>query len=88
MENNKKIPGMKTCSVCGRDFPLLAENRYTARNNTLSGLAALTGGSEEGLFDAVDCPHCGCQNILNQRKREYVEECGCCGCCDEEGEDE
>lgn len=87
MENNKKnISGMKTCIVCGRDFPLLAENRYTARENVKTRIAALTTGGEESLFDAMDCPHCGCQNILNQRKREYIEEC--CGCCEGESEDE
>lgn len=69
MENKKNIPGMRTCSVCGRDFPLLIENRYTARDNTKVGLVLLAGGSEESLFDAIDCPHCGCQNILQARKR-------------------
>lgn len=69
MENKKSIPGMRTCCVCGRDFPLLIENRYTARGNEKTGIAALTGGVEEDLFDAMDCPHCGCQNILQTRKR-------------------
>lgn len=69
MENKKSIPGMKTCTVCGRDFPLLIENRYTARGEIKTGLSALTGGVEEDLFDAIDCPYCGCQNILQTRKR-------------------
>lgn len=88
MENKNNVPGMKTCCVCGRDFPLLIENLYHARDNTKTGLAALTCGSEEDLFDAMDCPHCGCQNILQPRKREYLG--GCCGgfCCEEEEEED
>lgn len=70
MENKKNIPGMRTCSVCGRDFPLLVENRYTARdNNNKLGFAVFTCGTEDSLYDAIDCPHCGCQNILQLRKR-------------------
>lgn len=65
----RKIPGMYTCCVCGRDFPLVWEEQYVARNETPTGLAVLAGGSEPALYDAIDCPHCGCQNILQPRKR-------------------
>lgn len=61
----RKIPGMKTCCVCGRDFPLVAERRCTAEYG-----ACLMST----LYDAIDCPHCGCQNILQERKR--VVPCG------------
>lgn len=74
MENKKSIPGMKTCCVCGRDFPLLVENRYTARDPEKSDtLASLVSPTEVDLFDAMDCPHCGCQNILQTRKRECLD---------------
>ena len=26
----------------------------------------------EGLYDAFDCPMCGCQVIAKERKREYI----------------
>lgn len=63
------IKGMTTCKVCGRDFPLIAEEHYTSRELALTGLAHLAGGTEPKLWDTFDCPHCGCQNCLQQRNR-------------------
>ena len=88
-----KIKGMCTCDVCGRDFPLIAEERYTVRGAEKSGLATAISFEEADRYDAFDCPHCGCQNIVNLRLRELEpedadgcedcltcghEECGCC----------
>lgn len=69
MENN--VIGAKTCHVCKRSFPLIFERHYTARGVTTSGLIATFGNSEPQLHDAFDCPHCGCQNIVGDRLREY-----------------
>ena len=65
------MKGMTTCKICGRDFPLIAEERYTVRDNEKSGISIAFSGSETGLYDAFDCPHCGCQNIMQERKRMY-----------------
>lgn len=91
--SNIKVAGMTTCKICGRDFPLIAERRYTARDAVKSGIAVAFNGVEEALYDAIDCPHCGCQNTLQARKRadEFTEMAGmaekecdqCCGCCEE-----
>lgn len=91
--NETKVAGMTTCKICGRDFPLIAERRYTARDNAKSGIAITLAGTEETLYDAIDCPHCGCQNVLQERKRvdAFAElgdmaekECDqCCGRCEE-----
>lgn len=83
-----KIKGMYTCDVCGRDFPLIAEERYTVRGAEKSGLATAITFEEADRYDAFDCPHCGCQNVVNLRMRELGpedadcptrdhEECGC-----------
>ena len=63
--------GLTTCTVCGRDFALIAEERYTARDDEKSGLTVVVSDSESKLYDAFDCPHCGCQNIVQGRKRLY-----------------
>ena len=85
-----KIKGMHACDVCGRDFPLIAEERYTVRSAEKSGLAAAISFEEADRFDAFDCPHCGCQNIVNMRLRELGPEdadgCEDCLTCGHEGE--
>lgn len=67
--------GMATCDVCGRDFALLAEDHYVARSDTKPGLSCLAG--EVGLYDAMDCPHCGCQKLLKGRARSLEPKVTC-----------
>lgn len=83
----EKIKGITTCNVCGRDFPLISEEHYVARNKDREGgqIGSIIAGKEEPtIFDAFDCPHCGCQNIMQERKRHNIEinfgygECNCC----------
>lgn len=63
------MKGMTTCKICGRDFPLLAEEHYVARGIEKKGvIPALSGQDEAAQYDAFDCPHCGCQNIMQERK--------------------
>lgn len=52
---------MFKCRTCGRRFRLLAKNRYEIVRIPTS-LKALV--EEKVYFNAFDCPHCGCQNIL------------------------
>lgn len=69
------------CKVCGAKFPALRERRYTVRDETATGLAAAVGKtSEEKMYDAFDCPTCGCQLVVQERKRGYCEVTrNCCG---------
>lgn len=68
------VKGAWTCRICGRDFPLIFEEHYTARNTSMTGLAAaIASRSEPAIYDAFDCPHCGCQNIMQERRRNTVE---------------
>lgn len=73
MENLK---GMHVCKTCGRGFALIAEERYTVRTVEKTGLASAFSGEESDLYDAFDCPHCGCQNVVNLRLRELGPEGG------------
>lgn len=67
MEN--AIKGMTTCKVCGRDFPLVAEDHYVSKEAGKVGIAAIAGGLAPILWDSFDCPHCGCQNRMHIRYR-------------------
>lgn len=64
---------MLECKVCGTKFNAIIERHYLARDNGKIGLAvAFSSTTEEGLYDAFDCPMCGCQVIAKERKREYT----------------
>lgn len=64
---------MLECKVCGTKFNAIIARHYLARDNGKTGLAvAFSSTTEEGLYDAFDCPMCGCQVIAKERKREYI----------------
>lgn len=48
-----------TCCVCGKEFEMSKDIRYTAINSRLLDCKR---------YDAMDCPYCGCQNIFQERK--------------------
>ena len=54
-----------TCKVCGYTFRLDRCKHYTAADP--HGVAQSIGGGVV-LYDAFDCPSCGCQNIAGERK--------------------
>ena len=73
------MKGMRTCAVCGRDFPLLAEEHYVTKEPGKTGIKAIViDGEATKYHDAFDCPHCGCQNIVGDRQAnctiEYYED--------------
>lgn len=54
------------CKICGKRFKLMKKNRYLATEK-IGALEGLTKASK--IFEAFDCPHCGCQNIVNIREK-------------------
>lgn len=52
------------CKVCGKDFELIKDNKYIVQEN--KGISGITNGYKK--FECFDCPHCGCQNIVNVRE--------------------
>ena len=61
---------MLECKICGTKFNAIIEKHYLARDNGKTGLAVAFGSTaEECLYDAFDCPMCGCQVIAKERKR-------------------
>ena len=52
------------CNVCGCRFHIIKAQVYRATE--VKGFAkSLTDGTKD--FDAMDCPSCGCQKILQAR---------------------
>ena len=82
------MKGMTTCIICGRDFPLIIEEHYVARDTEKKGVIPALSGQEEAVqYDAYDCPHCGCQNVMQERKQLTCPcDFGICDECDHEGE--
>lgn len=66
----KDLKGAIECKICGRIFALNAEETYVARDIKQQGIAMALKSEETKIYDAIDCPHCGCQNILQERKRD------------------
>lgn len=54
---------MKKCSICGKRFRLLAENRYEVETKPFDRTI---------YYNAFDCPHCGCQNIIGVVEKTKV----------------
>lgn len=77
------IKGVATCKVCGRDFPLIVEEHYIARDTKREGVVySLVSGDKIETYDAFDCPHCGCQNVMQSRKLACPCDYGICDECD------
>lgn len=64
---------MLECKICGTKFNAIVERHYVARDYGKTGFAvALGSNDEEHLYDAFDCPACGCQVIAKERKYSYI----------------
>lgn len=64
---------MIKCKICGCEFPPVIDKHYVARDNGRFGLVVtFQSNDEEKLYDAFDCPFCGCQTIAQERKRDYM----------------
>lgn len=60
------------CKVCGTNFELKVDNHYITRDEVVirTGISSIIGSDNEGkLYDTFDCPVCGCQNVMQERKR-------------------
>lgn len=60
-----------TCGICGGIFPVDKSMHYVSRDKNITGLASITRKEESTLYDSFDCPICGCQNRLQERKYTY-----------------
>lgn len=58
------------CKICEKEFELKKEEKYlaTEKVTAFGTLAKLPK-----TFEAFDCPHCGCQNIVNIREEEATD---------------
>ena len=58
------------CKVCGCKFNALTEKHYISRDNGSVGLAVAFGSAPEvKTYDTYDCPQCGSQCVVQERKR-------------------
>lgn len=58
------------CAVCGAKLELNKLYHYIARDDGFTGaVTVFTKEQEEPMYDAFDCPVCGCQYIAQERKR-------------------
>lgn len=62
------------CKVCECEFVPEKKEHYISRDEVKVGFSSIAGGMEEKVYDTFDCPQCGCQNIVNERKRSLFRE--------------
>ena len=64
---------MLECKVCGCKFNPVKQSHYIVRDNERASSLApvLRSDAEPTLYDAFDCPQCGCQVVAQPRKRKY-----------------
>lgn len=56
---------MIKCSICGEQVELRKENRYEIVIE--AGTLQKSFGAKDHLYEAFDCPHCGCQMLMQER---------------------
>lgn len=56
---------MIKCSTCGEQIELRKENRYEVVIK--AGALQKSFGVKDRLYEAFDCPHCGCQMLMHER---------------------
>lgn len=52
------------CKICGKRFRLKKENRYVSRH--VCGIIDALSKGNPSYEESFDCPHCGCQNRVNE----------------------
>lgn len=52
------------CTICGKRFSVKKKDVYNVVVNKNEGLIIPCNV----IFDAIDCPKCGCQHLLKERK--------------------
>lgn len=71
MENELTMKKV-TCKICGFEFPPIDANHYISRDPEKTGIVSAISGQESKIFDTFDCPWCGCQNVVQERKRPWL----------------
>ena len=56
---------MIKCSTCGEQIELKKENRYEVVIE--AGALQRSLGFKDHVYEAFDCPHCGCQMLMHER---------------------
>jgi predicted RNA-binding Zn-ribbon protein involved in translation (DUF1610 family) len=63
---------MTKCNICDCQFHAVAEHHYISRDEEVTGISGIVGREEPKIYDTFDCPNCGCQVIVQERKRELI----------------
>ena len=56
------------CKICGKRFKMQKENKYLVKAGEKEFEGLIRAAK---VFEAFDCPQCGCQNIVNIREGSH-----------------
>ena len=62
------------CTVCNHSFELIKEMVYEVQTEVAP--MGLILSRKNNVYDAVDCPECGCQMVLKDRMPKVITEIG------------
>lgn len=65
------------CKICEKEFELIATNKYKVKAASSVMTKAMFGNDKTTVYEAFDCPSCGCQNVVNEVYPKYKEENEC-----------
>lgn len=61
------------CKVCDFGFIPESDKHYVSRDCGKTGVVSVfQSNDEEELYDTFDCPQCGCQIVVQKRKRTFI----------------
>ena len=72
---------MYKCKICSKEFELKKEFHYISRDKETTGIVNVAKKEEVKIFDTFDCPHCGCQNVMQERKRKRADKSNAIAVC-------
>lgn len=69
VKSNAEINNGYECQICGALFEPNKANRYLVVENEAPIMAVF---STPTTYECFDCPKCGCQNRVNERKGGHI----------------
>lgn len=62
------------CKICESEFIPTIDEHYISRDIAETGISTIIRKLENTIYDTFDCPICGCQVVVQERKRSVADD--------------